>query len=1160
MKKLILSVLIIFCFQFIFLEFGYSQQFTEQTNISLPSMRYSRAIWGDYDKDGDYDILITGWDIAYNYILKLYNNDNNTFVEQISFNDELREPNIIWGDYDNDGDIDILYTGRYEMPFDPWESWYVTEIYKNNGDNSFTYIFNDGLKGLDGAGNSDWGDYDNDGDLDILLTGRTNEGDFFYRNNSSLYENGGGIFSEQTDLSIAQVGEGDVSWADYDNDGDLDFLLSGIDNDRVTKITKLYKNNGDTGFSEQINVNFPGVTGSRCISWGDYNNDGYLDVLLAGDTETGKISKIYRNNGGNSFTEQTDILLEGVGSSCQVIWGDYNNDGFLDILLTGNNGTLNVSKIYKNNGGNSFTEQTDIVLKGINGSASWCDYDGDGNLDILLASGGEPTVYKNNNLIKNIKPNVLQNLQETIENWYVTFSWDQGIDDNQTGGLNYNLYVYNVDEQRYMQAPGALDNSPTENGKRLLPERGKIQSNSYRLKLPPGNYTWSVQAIDASFEGGNFAEERAFTVRGVEISPKDKQIIDSGEDGTTLDLSKNNIGNQIEWKFSKTSGGPYNSFTPKHTDNQLIPNFNLAGTYFIVCEGQLNNKSYLSNEVEIEIPIFRQISLKGRAWDAEWGDYDNDGDLDILIGYSDTSKIYKNNRPESEDFIEQTDISLPGFVHEGLMDSKATWVDYDNDGDLDIFYSISSRIFKNNGNNNFEELLNHNLPGGDACWGDYDKDGDLDVFIATSGLYQNNGNDRFDKQEDYSFPSVKWGDAEWGDYDNDGDLDLLLIGYSPSYIAKLYKNELPQSIGFTEQTDISLPGVYEGDADWGDYDNDGDLDLAITGYFQSNGTTSVESKIFKNTGDNNFIEQTDYILQGTWGEVAWADFDNDGDLDLAISGDISGNPDYKSISKLYENTGGSFVERTDIPIKGLYDGSFAWGDYDNDGDLDILTTGSQYYDQFSGNFSHPIIEIYKNNVDKTDFKPFTLSNLNETFEGNEVIFSWDTGTAPNQSNGLNYNLYIYDLNNSFYVWTPNAFLQKDSINGKRLVAERGDIQTNTYRVSLPDGEYSWSVQAIDASYEGGEFAEEQLFTVESSNNADDPGFKVYPNPVGSKFTIESTDKTYKIKIVDIKGNTTFTEIVDNQKKEIDISRYNSGIYFLYIESEKGSIVKKVVKN
>ena len=109
-----------------------------------------------------------------------------------------------------------------------------------------------------------------------------------------------------------------------------------------------------------------------------------MDILLTGlDTSSNPVSKIYRNNGDNTFTEQTSISLTGVDGG-SVAWGDYDNDGDLDILLTGYSNSGIVSKIYRNNGNNIFTEQTSISLTGCYGSSvAWGDYDNDGDLDIF---------------------------------------------------------------------------------------------------------------------------------------------------------------------------------------------------------------------------------------------------------------------------------------------------------------------------------------------------------------------------------------------------------------------------------------------------------------------------------------------------------------------------------------------------------------------------------------------------------------------------------------------------------------------------------------------------------------------------------------------------------------------------------------------------------
>ena len=194
-----------------------------------------------------------------------------------------------------------------------------------------------------------WGDYDNDGDLDILLTGGNVSGLI-----SEIYRNdGNGIFTD-IDADLAGVYMGSVAWSDYDNDGDLDILLTGGDGTGSANISKIYRNdpgaNGSRVFTD-IQAGLTGVYISN-VAWGDYDNDGDLDILLTGTVvaNTTEISKIYRNdpgpNGSRVFTDiQAGLAVVECGS---VAWGDYDNDGDLDILLTGGS-SGGISKIYRNN-------------------------------------------------------------------------------------------------------------------------------------------------------------------------------------------------------------------------------------------------------------------------------------------------------------------------------------------------------------------------------------------------------------------------------------------------------------------------------------------------------------------------------------------------------------------------------------------------------------------------------------------------------------------------------------------------------------------------------------------------------------------------------------------------------------------------------------------
>ncbi|MDP3683748.1 MAG: VCBS repeat-containing protein, partial [Ignavibacteria bacterium] len=480
------------------------EQFTEQTSISLLGLGLSSVAWGDYNNDGYLDILLTGRnDASHPFTIIYKNNGNGTFTEQTNATlTSASSGSAAWGDYDNDGYLDVLLTG-YTI------SGPVSQIYKNNGDGTFALLTSVSLPGV---GNSSvaWGDYDNDGKLDILLTGNS-----FGARISKIYKNNGnGIFTEQTSVLLTGVYNSSVAWGDYDNDGYLDILLTGL-NDVSGQVSIIYKNNGDGTFTEQTSVFLAGVE-QGSVAWGDYDNDGYLDILLTGLNGTNQISKIYKNNWDGTFTEQTSASLTGVSNS-SVAWGDYNNDGLLDILLTGYEMNNNpISKIYKNMGEGIFDEQTSASLIGVaNSSAVWGDYDNDGALDILLTgyttgSGYVSKIYKNINAVLNTASTAPTNLTSSVSGNDVSFNWDKSYDEQTPqNGLSYNLLIGSTLESVDVLSPMANKT----NGFRRIVKPGNNQTNSWTIKnLPGGTYLWSVQAIDAAFTGSPFASQEVFTV------------------------------------------------------------------------------------------------------------------------------------------------------------------------------------------------------------------------------------------------------------------------------------------------------------------------------------------------------------------------------------------------------------------------------------------------------------------------------------------------------------------------------------------------------------------------------------------------------------------------------------------------------------------------
>jgi hypothetical protein len=142
-------------------------------------------------------------------------------------------------------------------------------------------------------------------------------------------------FTEQT-AGLRNLGISSASWGDYDNNGDLDILLTGATINPVygpIPFSRVFKNNGDNTFLEQTSITLPDVY-SGSSSWIDYDNDGDLDIMLAGEYNGSMITKIYQNIDGVNFSEDLQVSLPAVGYS-SFAWGDYDNDGDMDLLLTG---------------------------------------------------------------------------------------------------------------------------------------------------------------------------------------------------------------------------------------------------------------------------------------------------------------------------------------------------------------------------------------------------------------------------------------------------------------------------------------------------------------------------------------------------------------------------------------------------------------------------------------------------------------------------------------------------------------------------------------------------------------------------------------------------------------------------------------------------------
>ena len=344
---------------------------------------YPAPCWLDYNGDGWLDVLLQrGWVSSSPMMNELYRNNRDGTFSRVT--NGLTQVGGRWSnwpattaaDIDCDGDLDFLI--EQWTPRAP--TFFINQL--SQGTLDFTPIPFTSAIGVAAS----FADFDNDGWTDVALTC----GARFWPGTNSLLRNILGEFQVVSNTAFAVNNEyiGCHYWVDYDEDGDIDFL-GGVGGDDVAHQNVLFQNQGEGNFARVIShflIDTPST--SSCACWGDYDNDGHLDVLMLYWTSVP--CALYRNLGQGQY--ERDTRMPSLTGALDGEWVDYDNDGDLDLYLAL---SYQAAKLFDNDGSGTLTEVLDGCPTTPTPSfqlSGWGDYNNDGFQDLLAIDLERPSV------------------------------------------------------------------------------------------------------------------------------------------------------------------------------------------------------------------------------------------------------------------------------------------------------------------------------------------------------------------------------------------------------------------------------------------------------------------------------------------------------------------------------------------------------------------------------------------------------------------------------------------------------------------------------------------------------------------------------------------------------------------------------------------------
>ncbi len=550
---------------------------------------------------------------------------------------------------------------------------------------------------------------------------------------------------------------------------------------------------------------------------------------------------------------------------------------------------------------------------------------------------------------------------------------------------------------------------------------------------------------------------------------------------------------------------------------------------FSICS--INAQVFFADQSSI-VGITEDTGVVNMGGGVSFVDYDGDGwdDITLSTGNGESIQFYKN----FDGFFVQESL-LP--VDLNFQNKSISWVDFDNDGDKDLFVTSQTdgnRLFERGSDNSLIDIttssgfIAENMFTYGASWGDINNDGCLDVYLSnytdgstiTNYLYQSNCDGTFTEVANEiglsNTPALTFCSGFF-DFNNDGWQDLYLAN-DKMHQNKLYKNngdgtftDVSQSSG----TDLIIDAM---SVTIDDFNSDGYLDIFITNTPDDIAVTIGRTFLLRNNGDETFTNSSEssgaQLNSWSWG-ASFFDAENDGDLDLYVSCSYDGSNGFPSYG-FYENTGFETFENSEMAgfDNNVRSFSTAVGDTNNDGFVDIVV----------------------NNNNQT---PFVWNNLTTT--DNNYIKVKLTGTVSNRDAiGSKIEISVNEDRQYRYVMCGEGYLSQNSLVQSIGIGEASTIDyiKVTWLSGIEDIVFNVASNQLVTITEGSTL---------SLHNDEETISLEYQNPVNEFLNIKSSDVIYHTTIYTSLGAKVIEESVLNKNLSVSCSALDAGIYFCKLD-------------